>query len=122
MRSTRTSAAPTTSLASFNCDWDGNSLCLPSDIAPVGSIIGGNGFWGHSDLAGNMTEWVFDRWATPYSTPCTDCANATTGTERVERGGSFQDTATYLQGADRGQNTPTNHPQFVGLRCARSGH
>ena len=35
----------------------------------------GDGKWGHADLAGNLWEWTFDYWQTPYQNPCIDCAN-----------------------------------------------
>lgn len=43
-------------------------------IAPVGSLPRGRGRWGHSDLAGNVYEWMLDEGPIRPG-PCQDCAN-----------------------------------------------
>jgi formylglycine-generating enzyme required for sulfatase activity len=32
-------------------------------VADVGSLPSGNGLWGHTDLIGNVYEWVLDHFA-----------------------------------------------------------
>src|SRR5690606_38087897 len=79
------------SYAVYECagDGDGGGTCGRSDIQPVGSRSPkGDGRWGQADLAGNMWEWSLD-WYAGYSAPCNDCANLTTASNRVFRGGSF---------------------------------
>ncbi|MBI2374104.1 MAG: SUMF1/EgtB/PvdO family nonheme iron enzyme [Deltaproteobacteria bacterium] len=89
-----------------------------------GSLPAGGGRWGHDDLGGNAREWVLDWYdENAGSIACTDCANA--GPEaglanRVERGGSFYYSSTWLRGAARGQAAPDGQDDTLGFRCARS--
>ncbi|MGH8310374.1 MAG: formylglycine-generating enzyme family protein, partial [Steroidobacteraceae bacterium] len=108
-----------TSHAVYNCLWDGTicsgSCCLAS-IAPVGSIPAGNGRWGQSDMAGNMSEWLYDGQG-GFPPTCNDCAQVM-GTLRVVRGGMFsslsaQSLETRL--AEAGVPSSGSH----GFRCAR---
>jgi sulfatase modifying factor 1 len=88
-------------------------------IAPVGSAVAGNGKWGQSDLAGNLQEWNLD-WFEGYAVPCTDCASVASGSQRVQRGGSFELDATYLLAAGRNGYFPTIRYVNQTARCARS--
>jgi len=98
-----------------------NGTCTGfTNIAPVGTASG-DGRWGHADLAGNLWEWVQDRWTSGTPTmPCNDCANlAGTESHRFRWGGSFKNSATYLgfRGNDRSLEGRTNEN---GARCARA--
>jgi formylglycine-generating enzyme required for sulfatase activity len=99
------------------------SPCVASGANRVGSESPkGDGRWGHSDLAGNVTEWLLDSYG-PYVTPCTDCA-PTIGGNRVVRGGSVNVDVSflrpYLRAAERFTGTaPTARSELVGFRCAR---
>jgi formylglycine-generating enzyme len=84
----------------------------------VGSKPAGNGRWGHADLGGNVAEWVLDFKAT-YMNPCNDCAQLTQASERIARGGGFDQNETPLHVADRGSRDPLNRFANVGIRCAR---
>lgn len=91
---------------------------------PVGSQdSSGNARWGHTDLAGNVYNWVLDWYETPYPTVCDDCANLTqSGTfGRVLRGGSYRELAPKLRTGFRYKNQPggTRYAD-QGFRCARS--
>jgi len=114
--------APTISLAIFNCEYGGTPRsCAFDDIAPVGSVPNGNGFWGQADQAGSMWEWAFDWSVYPFSPPtCNNCANTTIASKRVVRGGSFDDDATSLTAANRSDYTPTGRRSYIGARCVRS--
>jgi sulfatase modifying factor 1 len=88
---------------------------------PVGSEPAGNGRYGQADLAGSMYEWVFDWYASPYSSAmCQDCANTTSSSYRVMRGGSWVGRGVYLTTAYRNNYYPTAHNNGPGGRCARS--
>ena len=97
-----------------------------SELAPVGSFVSGRTPDGFLDLAGNVAEWVFDRYATEYpeqpvSDPTgPDAAQATSA--RVVRGGSYQSPIAWLRGAARGAFLPNERRPALGFRCARSQH
>jgi formylglycine-generating enzyme len=105
--------------AVYNCYYDGTlcpgSCCLAS-IAPVGSIPQGNGLWGHADLAGNISEWIFDGQG-GYPPTCVDCAQVT-GSLRVVRGGMFSSlSAQSLETGIREVGVASSGSH--GFRCAR---
>ncbi len=103
-----------------NCLGDGMSGCALTDLVAVGSKPAGDGVWGQSDLGGNVWEWVLDWYASPYATPCNDCANLTEASDRVLRGGGFQaGAAPGLRGAHRINLPPTIHDFNFGVRCSR---
>ena len=97
-------------------------------FAPVGSRVLGNGEWGHSDLAGNMSEWVLDYhdpdWYSGGGSNCTDCANVVSAVPtatRVIRGGDIASPlADYLRAASREDRIPTSRQYMTGFRCARN--
>jgi formylglycine-generating enzyme len=81
----------------------------------------GDGRWGHADLAGNAWEWTLDWYASTFPLPCNDCANLTTSSYRVIRGGGFASGVSYLRTAFRDYYAPTDRfTGLFGLRCARA--
>jgi formylglycine-generating enzyme len=94
-------------------------------LVPVGSHPLGSGRWGHMDLAGGMSEWVFDAYG-PSSypgdgTPCQDCANMAGGKVRVHRGGGWANAAGYMNAAFQAADAAVFRTSSRGLRCARAG-
>ena len=79
----------------------------------------GDGKWGQSDLAGNVDEWNLD-WYAMYPNPCTDCADLTAASNRVDRGSGFDYVASALRAAYRNGPTPTFRNYDIGVRCART--
>ena len=83
----------------------------------------GDGRWGQADLAGNVSEWVVDNYANPYSNPCANCANTSTLNtyNRVYRGGAFCTDASSLRAAGRDYEDPRpfGFEYALGVRCAR---
>ncbi len=106
------------SYAVYDCMGDNVSGCTFADTLPVGSKSPkGDGRWGQSDLAGSMWEWTLD-WYAGHVNPRNDCANLTTASNRVVRGGSWYDSAANLRAAYRVGGS--GHSYNVGFRCARS--
>jgi formylglycine-generating enzyme len=97
------------------------SLVVSGTYVPeaVGSRPDGDGRWGHSDLAGNLTEWTLDSFAS-YETPCVDCSTLAVGSDRALRGGNYlNNSAGAFSTAARGYAEPSGFVTF-GFRCARS--
>ncbi len=67
------------------------------------------------DMHGNVWELCLDWYAKTLSA-ATDPTGATTGSYRVERGGSWNDDAQYCRAAYRAHTAPTNGFDCVGFR------
>jgi len=82
----------------------------------------GDGRWGQSDLAGNASEWVLDRFVSPYpSKTCTNCgSSAVDAGPRVIRGGYFIDDRDAVTASKRSSLLPDSSEYFAGVRCART--
>ncbi len=92
------------------------------ESAPLrpGSRPLGNGRFGHADLSGNVAEWVFDYYASPYpSDRCIDCANRTPASFRGLRGGGYFELQDTVLASYRSALGPSASRAFVGFRCAR---
>ena len=82
--------------------------------SPVGSFAA-NGY-GLNDMAGNVFEWCWDRYGTPYAGG-TDPRGPATGSSRVVRGGGWHPYAYYARCADRDYYSPTGPYDFIGFRA-----
>jgi sulfatase modifying factor 1 len=94
-----------------------------AELAPVGSFPSGVTPEGVYDLAGNVSEWVLDRYAPTYEAAgARDPRGPGVGASslRVVRGGSYAHAAFRLRGAARGFAEPTERRSSLGFRCARS--
>jgi formylglycine-generating enzyme len=102
-----------------DCMGDGMPGCATTDLLTVGSKPAGDARWGHSDLGGNVQEWVLDSQG-PYPTPCIDCANLAAAARRVTRGGAFATSMDLLRTANRLDGDPKLPIPIQGARCARA--
>ena len=89
---------------------------------PVCSKPAGNTAQGLCDMSGNVWQWVQDVYKDSYNgTPTDGTAFEGSGSDRVLRGGSFNDdVARYLRADIRGRNVPGSRNGGVGFRLARS--
>lgn len=94
-------------------------------LTNVGSTPLGNSYWGHSDMAGSMEEWLYD-WYDPewYEGDRNDCENcapeASPLSLRVVRGGYWSSDKDWIGAAFRGVNLPAGRSLHIGFRCARA--
>ena len=70
------------------------------------------------DMCGNVWEWCQDRYGDYSSATQTNPKGATTGSNRVNRGGSSGSYGRYCRSSYRSYNTPGYSDKFLGLRLA----
>ena len=89
--------------------------------APVGSFEAGESAEGCRDLAGNVWEWCFDRYASRWYERSEQLrpVGPDDGEKRVLRGGSWIDFASCLRSAFRGNAEPATRAKHIGFRCVR---
>jgi eukaryotic-like serine/threonine-protein kinase len=86
----------------------------------VGSHPAGASPYGALDMAGNVWEWVNDRYDGGYYSvsPGGDPQGPPAGASRVLRGGAWYYGGTYLRVAGRHYHVPTYQHFGIGFRCA----
>lgn len=92
------------------------------DTAPVGSYPQGASPYGALDMAGNVMEWVNDRYDPGYYkvSPSNDPPGSDKSDYRVERGGSWYSDPNGLRVTNRNFENPLNSYDTLGFRCAQS--
>jgi len=109
---------PDCTLANF---YDG-SYCEPTDYtSAVGSRLAGTSPYGAYDMAGNVWEWVSDRYTGSYAAGAvTDPMGPVSGSYRVLRGGTFDGGAANVRASRRSYALPASGSYRLGFRCCRS--
>jgi formylglycine-generating enzyme required for sulfatase activity len=75
--------------------------------------------WGFFDMHGNVNEWTADWYAASYPTgSVTDPVGPTTGSYRVERGGSWGSSASNARSANRSGRGPAGSFSTLGFRLS----
>lgn len=83
---------------------------------PVGALPA-NGY-GLRDMAGNVQEWCWDWYGTPYAGG-TNPHGSASGTTRVLRGGLWFEYASLCRCPNRSNVAPVNRDNGTGLRCVK---
>jgi formylglycine-generating enzyme required for sulfatase activity len=86
---------------------------------PIGLYPTGATPEGIEDLAGNVWEWVADRFGSYAKWPSPSPRGPASGGQRVLRGGSWNDNPTSLRAAYRGRFEPEKRSDSLGFRCVR---
>jgi formylglycine-generating enzyme required for sulfatase activity len=88
----------------------------PGETVDVGKYPGN--FWGFHDMHGNVWEWCAD-WYGAYPTGAvSDPVGPADGSYRVERGGSWFNTANRARSANRYRNLPATSNYSLGFRLS----
>lgn len=92
-----------------------------STLTPVGSLEKGKSPYGIYDMAGNVWEWVADWYDPRYyaSSPSSNPQGASSGDNKVLRGGSWNNPPLILRSTARNWSAPSDRPAYVGFRCAQ---
>ena len=68
------------------------------------------------DMSGNVWEWVQDWYGSNYPSSGSNPTGASTGSDRVFRGGSWGSGVGFARGAWRHYNSPDDRGSFLGFR------
>ena len=71
------------------------------------------------DMSGNVREWCWDWYGSYTSTAKANPTGASSGSTRVERGGSWLNSAEHARSAYRGDINPVLRGYFLGFRLVR---
>jgi len=77
--------------------------------------------WGFYDMHGNVHEWCWDLYGVYSSGTQTDPKGASSGSDRVIRGGGWYSYRPELRSASRGHYTPSDRNRAIGFRVVRNG-
>jgi formylglycine-generating enzyme required for sulfatase activity/tRNA A-37 threonylcarbamoyl transferase component Bud32 len=107
-------ASPTCFLVNF-----GEPKMCMGDTSRVGSYPDGASVYGLLDMAGNVSEWVYDWYSdATYTQPSQgNPTGPIAGDERVLRGGAWNLNPNFLRTTNRDHQVPAARNDHIGFRC-----
>jgi len=104
----------------IDCDHAQYSGCGDQTVS-VGSKPKGASPYGALDMAGNVKEWVADWYDSDYYSlsPSSNPQGPDSGSKKVLRGGSWDESGSIVRSANRYSFRPTYALDDVGFRCAQ---
>ena len=89
-------------------------------VTDVGTYADGQSPYGLLDIAGNVWEWVNDRYDETYyqNSPSSNPLGPDTGQSRVLRGGAWDRRGSSVHSTIRNSYSPNNTYDNLGFRCA----
>jgi len=110
----------TTSQANYDGDYPYNNNAKGTyreKTTPVGSFA--SNAWGLYDMHGNVWEWCWDWFGSYSSGTQTDPQGASSGADRVMRGGGWYNDSQYVRSAYRSYDSPSLRDSALGFRLVR---
>jgi iron(II)-dependent oxidoreductase len=111
----------TCEFAVMNDEDAGGEGCGEIMTSPVGSRKKGISPYGVYDMAGNVSEWVNDKYSAGYyeKSPYKNPQGPETGNEAVLRGGDWGSGSSFFYVFRRLDRYMSEHDHYIGFRCAK---
>ncbi|GAB4418937.1 MAG: hypothetical protein Kow00106_15080 [Anaerolineae bacterium] len=122
----RAARGPQNLIYPWGFEFDGqramSSIIQPASTVPVTSYPNGVSPYGIYNMAGNVSEWVYDWYQANYYTeklnaPEPNPKGPIAGTEKVHRGGSWDTIPLFLRTVHRMSQPPGSPTAAIGFRC-----
>jgi formylglycine-generating enzyme required for sulfatase activity len=105
----------------INCNYANYQRSCFGDTKPAYSYLDGASPYGVLNMAGNVAEWVYDKYDSDYyeNSVYENPTGPAGGVNRVVRGGGWYDVDNNARAANRTSSLPGYGGSAVGFRCAQ---